>query len=141
MTNYDFACCNLKSAKFENIRKKFKELIYGDKVYCICIWRSKNMRPSDILYEYKFKNAMMEGNSIENPKLRKAIFYLTDTVPYIGFKADIHKSGSIIASHISKKEGEVYIRVYATTPEECIERAEKIYGKSVKNTLEHRIIE
>jgi hypothetical protein len=140
MTNYDFACCNLLQENFELHRKKFKELVYGDKVYCICIWRSKGMNPSDILYEYEFKNAMMEGNSDENPKLRKAIFYLTDTVPYIGFKADIHKSGSIIASHIKKRQGEVYIRVYATTPEECIERAEKLYGHSVKNTLQHKIV-
>jgi hypothetical protein len=69
---------------------------------------------------------MMEGNSEENHKLRKALFYLTDKQPYIGFKADIHKSGSIIAAINTKKQ--TYIRIYATTKEECIERATKILG-------------
>ena len=91
MTNYDFACCDLNSDVLQPIRKKFKELSYGDKVYCIRLWRSNNMKPEDVLCEYTFKNAMMEGDSEENHKLRKALFYLTDKEPYIGFKADIHK--------------------------------------------------
>ena len=138
MTNYDFACCNLTTVQFKNDRKKFKELLCGDKVYCVCIWRAKNMRPTDTLYQYTFKNAMMEGDTTTNPKLRKAIFYLTDQQPYIGFKADIHKSGTIIANH--KNRGDVYIRVYATSKEEAIERAEKLYGKPIRHTLTLQIV-
>ncbi len=141
MTNYDFACCDINSANFENNNKKFKELIPGDKIYCICIQGSKKSKPSNILYEYEFKNAMMEGNSVENPKLRKAMFYLTDKPPYMGFKADIHKSGSIIAAYNNKIKGDTYIRIYATTQKECIERAEKIYGKPIRDALEYKTIE
>lgn len=126
MTNYEFACINLNTDCIIPIRKKFKELSYGDNVFCICLWKEPNYPPSYKVYQYTFKNAMMEGNSEENHKLRKALFYLTDKQPYIGFKADIHKSGSIIAKVHTKKQ--TYIRIYATTKEECIERATKIIG-------------
>jgi hypothetical protein len=134
MTNYDFACCDLKSAKYKNDRKKFKELQYGDKVYCIKLWDTEST-----LYEYTFKNAMMEGNSMENHKLRKGLFYLTDKEPYIGFKADIHKSGSTVVNINNKKQ--LYILVYATTLKETIERTEKTLGKTIDlMTLQHKII-
>ena len=136
MTNYDFACCDLANATFmQNLRKKFKELVYGDNIYCICIWRGRNVIPTNTLYVYKFKNAMMENQDTNNPKRRKAMFYLTETAPYIGFKADMHKSGSVIAGVVKKREGEVYIRIYATSKEECIERAEKLYGRDVADNL------
>ena len=137
MTNYDFACCDLTSITFidENLRKKFKELVYGDKVYCITIIRGRHMIPTNTIYVYKYKNAMMDNPDDTNPKRRKAVFYLTDTQPYIGFKADIHKSGSIVTNQIKKREGEVYIRIYATSKEECIERAEKLYGLPVTDKL------
>lgn len=126
MTNYEFACINLEANILKPIRKKFKELSYGDNVYCILLWKEPGHNQTSTIYKYTFKNAMMEGNSEENHKLRKALFYLTDKQPYIGFKADIHKSGSIIAAINTKKQ--TYIRIYATTKEECIERATKILG-------------
>jgi hypothetical protein len=136
MTNYDFACCDLTNTTFrENLRKKFKELVYGDNVYCISIIRGRNVIPTNTLYVYKYKNAMMDNPDNTNPKRRKAIFYLTDSEPYIGFKADIHKSGSIISDVVKKREREVYIRIYATSKEECIERAEKIFGQPVTDRL------
>ena len=136
MNNYDFACCDLNNTTFiENLRKKFKELVYGDYVYCICVWRGRNIIPTNTIYVYKFKNALMDNPDENNPKRRKAIFYLTEEAPFIGFKADMHKSGSIIANINKKREGDVYIRIYATSKEECIERAEKLYGKPVTDNL------
>ena len=140
MTNYEFACCDLKKTQYlNNLRKKFKDLLYGDKVFCISIMQTKYQPLEITMYEYIFKNAMMEGNSDANHKLRKGIFYLTDSEPYIGFKADIHKSGSIISNYVKKRKNEIFIRVYATSVEECIERAEKIYGREIK-TYQYKII-
>jgi hypothetical protein len=82
---------------------------------------------------------MMEGNSMENHKLRIGLFYLTYKEPYIGFKADIHKSGSTVVNINNKKQ--LYILVYATTLKETIERTEKTLGKTIDlMTLQHKII-
>lgn len=138
MTDLEFATCDLEHINdiINPVRKKFYELEFNDSVYAVAIALSKRERMF-AKYEFKFKGMERPmGSDATNTKARLYNIYFDEPVEGYrrrGIQTD--KNRSCVVKEKKLKVTEAFLIIYATTLEECVEKAEKILNIPVEQHL------